>query len=289
MDSQSKLFNKNVTRMHITTTFRIVISVIFSSIFLLWALYSHATGATSVGAANSSSADEMLFRSGQGTSQTTTPWGLTDNRKLDVPDSGTYTVAMATDAVGLDPSLLTYSDSFLVPSQIYETLVNYETGGTIPTPGLADSWTVSTDGLTWTFNLHPGIKFQDGTDLDAAAVLSNFQRWWDPANPYHTGTFQYFAAYFGGFKGDSGCIITDIKSPSTSQLQISLKQPNNAIPSMLALPAFGIASPNAIQAGTLATIPVGSGPFKFTARVPGTSISLEAIRAIGEPSRVSIA
>ena len=44
-------------------------------------------------------------------------------------------------------------------------------------PGLAESWTISTDGLTYTFKLRTGVKFQDGTDFNAAAVKFNFDRW----------------------------------------------------------------------------------------------------------------
>ena len=44
-------------------------------------------------------------------------------------------------------------------------------------PGLAESWTLSSDGLTYTFKIRSGVKFSDGTDLDAAAVKFNFDRW----------------------------------------------------------------------------------------------------------------
>jgi ABC-type transport system substrate-binding protein len=113
--------------------------------------------------------------------------------------SGTFTNAFLSDITGLDP-ILSQSDGGTA-AQIYETLVKYQTGGSIPVPGLAQSWTVSTNGLTWTFTLQPGVKFHDGTDLTAAAVVSNVQRWWDPANPFHVGNFWIFAWAFGGFKG----------------------------------------------------------------------------------------
>jgi len=64
---------------------------------------------------------------------------------------------------------------------------------------------VSDDLKTWTFYLRPGVKFHDGTDLDADAVVFNFQRWWDKASPYHvghTGNFVMWGYYFGGFKGE---------------------------------------------------------------------------------------
>jgi len=44
-------------------------------------------------------------------------------------------------------------------------------------PWLAQSWTTSADGLTWTFTLKKGVKFTDGTPVDAAAVAYNFDYW----------------------------------------------------------------------------------------------------------------
>ncbi len=84
------------------------------------------------------------------------------------------TVAIGSDVDQLDPALATDGLSLLVSSQLYDTLVAFQPGTAVPTPGLADSWTVSPDGKTWTFNLRPGLKFHDDTSLDANAVAYNF-------------------------------------------------------------------------------------------------------------------
>ena len=78
------------------------------------------------------------------------------------------------DLSGLDPALTTDGAAHEVTNQIYETLVTLDPGGTLPKAGVAQSWSASTDGLTWTFTLRAGLKFHDGTDLDAAAVAANF-------------------------------------------------------------------------------------------------------------------
>ncbi len=131
-------------------------------------------------------------------------------------------------------------------------------------PALAESWTVSPDGKTWTFNLRPGIKFHDNTALDAAAVADNFNRWWDPAHPAHTGSFDWFYRLFGGFKGDANCKIAGVAALNATQFRLTLTSAYSPLPSILAVPAFAIASPAAIQAGTLAVTPVGSGPLLLT-------------------------
>jgi peptide/nickel transport system substrate-binding protein len=109
------------------------------------------------------------------------------------------------DSVGLDPVDESDFESLMVCAQILEPLVAFKPGTTEIIPALAERWEASDDLLTWTFYLRHGIKFHDGTDLDADAVVFNFERWWDRDNPYHvghTGNFVHWTYYFGGFKGE---------------------------------------------------------------------------------------
>ncbi len=79
-------------------------------------------------------------------------------------------------AVGsLDPQNYSDTNSITAAGGIYESLVTFDADRNI-VPLLADSWTISEDGLTYTFKLKEGIKFQDGTDFDADAVVANFDR-----------------------------------------------------------------------------------------------------------------
>ena len=67
-----------------------------------------------------------------------------------------------------------------VGNQIYDELtpVNYDQGDTVPVPGpgLATEWSVGDDKLTWTFHLRQGVKFHDGSEFNADAVVFNFDR-----------------------------------------------------------------------------------------------------------------
>lgn len=190
--------------------------------------------------------------------------------------AGPIVVGINGDPLVLDPALATGGNELLVATQVFDTLVAYQPGGSTPKPSLAESWEISPDGLTWTFNLRPGVVFQDGTPLDADAVLFNLLRWWDPDNPYHEDDFQYFAALFGGFKGDAACRIADISAVGSSQVIVEMNAPYMQVPSMLAIPAFGIASPDNIKAGQVATQPVGSGPYRFVNWTAGDAITLQA-------------
>ena len=191
--------------------------------------------------------------------------------------AGTFVVAgPGYDGVTLDPALATDGPSLLIARQVYDTLLEYQEGGTFPVAGLAQDWDVSSDGLTWTFHLRPGVRFHDGSDLDAAAVVANINRWWDPANPWHNGDFTYFGALFGGFKGDPNCLITAVSASGASDVVIGLRTPFSPLLSVIAFPAFSIASPAAIAGGALETTPVGSGPFAFVERIPGDRVTLAA-------------
>ncbi|HEY4722613.1 MAG TPA: ABC transporter substrate-binding protein, partial [Anaerolineae bacterium] len=188
--------------------------------------------------------------------------------------SAALTVALSDEPGEFDPAL--DFDGYQITSQIYDTLFRYIGSDSNPVPGLIESWSASPDGKTWTFNLRPGLKFHDGTDLDAAAVAYNFNRWWDPAHPAHNGSFDYFAGLFGGYKGDPNSILVSINAIGSLQVQLILKSANNTLPSLLTNPALAMASPAAIQAGTLLTTPIGSGPFKFVEWVSGDHIRLTA-------------
>src|SRR5206468_1866203 len=98
---------------------------------------------------------------------------------------GTFRVALTADPTTLDPWNANDANTLLVTRQIFETLVDYEPGGFKIVPKLAESWSVSPDGRSWTFALRRGVKFHDGTDLDAAAVVLNFDRARQMAHPLH--------------------------------------------------------------------------------------------------------
>lgn len=69
-----------------------------------------------------------------------------------------------------------YSSSFVLLDLLYEPLVRYGSDGAIE-PALAESWEISEDGLTWTFNLRQDVMFHDGTSFNAEAVKWNMDRW----------------------------------------------------------------------------------------------------------------
>lgn len=181
-------------------------------------------------------------------------------------------VGRASDSISLDPVNTTDMDSIKVTVNIFETLVKYEEERKEIVSGLASSWKISEDGLTWVFRLRQGVKFQDGAVFDAHAVVFNFQRWMDRNNPYHNGQFNYWNYVFGGFPG----FVKSVTALSDYSVEIRLSKPYAPFLNTLAMPVFGIESPEAIikYGNELYKHPVGTGPFCFKSWEPNKSILL---------------
>lgn len=105
---------------------------------------------------------------------------------------------------GFDPGLYTGGNTFDAAAHtVYNRLLEFKPGTTEPEAGLAESWTISDDGLQYTFKLRPGVKFQTTEyftptrELNADDVIFSFERQWKTDNPWHsyvTGTsWEYFA------------------------------------------------------------------------------------------------
>ncbi len=86
--------------------------------------------------------------------------------------------------------------------QVTEALLSYELGGTAVQPGLATSCDPNEDLTVWTCTLREGVKFHDGSDLDANDVVMSWLVQWDASHPLHKGrdgSFTYFSSLWGGF------------------------------------------------------------------------------------------
>ncbi|TSD94948.1 ABC transporter substrate-binding protein [Gordonia rubripertincta] len=134
--------------------------------------------------------------------------------------------------------------------QYLDNLVSLDDNGT-PVPWLATSWEISPDRKTYTFRLKPDVKFSDGTDLDAAAVKTNFDKYLDPDAPNGT-VMAYIGQYYAG---------GEVLDRNTYALH--LKRPYSPLLTVLTQGYFGIQSPTALARGKKENCskPVGSGPF----------------------------
>src|SRR6266545_6924537 len=198
---------------------------------------------------------------------------------------GSFRVALTADAATLDPWNANDANTLLVTRQIFETLVDYEPGGFKIVPKLAESWSVSSDGRSWTFALRHGVKFHDGADFDAAAVVLNFERAAQVAHPLRGAAgadrFHTFAALLEGF--DDASVIARVEARDSATVVITTKTPFGPLLADLAMPSFAIVSPRSMRADpagwsvAASSGAAGTGPFVFRpgAWQPGQQITLE--------------
>src|SRR5256712_14195981 len=112
-----------------------------------------------------------------------------------------FVVGMEAEPPGLDPGQALGLHTLRVTAEIFETLVATAVDSTDIVPGLAESWRTSSDGLVWTFKLRKGVRFHDGTPLDAAAVKFHFDRVIDPSHPHaRSGKWSFVAGYLATVK-----------------------------------------------------------------------------------------
>lgn len=177
------------------------------------------------------------------------------------------------DSVKLDPAAVTDGESLAVTKNIMETLINFGEQSTDLVPGLASKWETSDDGLEYTFELETGVKFHDGTDFNADAVVANFDRWMNG----DAEKFPYFQSMFGGFKGEENAVIKEVKADGDSKVVITLNHAQAPFLKNIAMSPFAIASPDALEklGDKFEKEPVGTGPFKFVEWKPNDSITIE--------------
>ena len=186
-----------------------------------------------------------------------------------------------------DPLYATDGETFRVVRQMTEGLVAFTPGTADVEPALAESWEQSTDGLTWTFKLRDGVKFHDGTPLDAAAVCYNLDRMYNQTGAGATQA-QYWSDTMGGFKDQKDAAGAPVPSvygscaaSDAGDAVVTLTRYTSKFPAILGLPSFSIQSPTALKQYDANNVtaegdsfvypayalehPTGTGPFKFQA------------------------
>src|SRR5213078_50098 len=133
----------------------------------------------------------------------------------------------------LDPAAALEGTIPLIARQVFDTLVAYRDGTTDVEPALATRWSVSRDGLTWSFTLRDGVWFHDGTPLTAAEVAVSFTRQFRPEG---AGTAVVWPALFRGTPG----VVRDVRAADTRTVQILLVQPYAPLVTVLAHPGLGV-------------------------------------------------
>ncbi len=174
---------------------------------------------------------------------------------------GTLVVSIATDPTGFDPEAVQNNTSGFVMAAVHDSLVSYKSGTTEVVPGLAKSWDISPDGLTYTFHLRTGIKFHDGSPFNAQEYIKTLDRQLkkdDPNTVYNTGPVEGYEEFTFGAVASYAALDNDT-------VQFKLKEPNAPFLNSLAMVWNGVVSYDAAAkwGKDFRNHPVGTGPFIF--------------------------
>jgi peptide/nickel transport system substrate-binding protein len=172
-------------------------------------------------------------------------------------------VAEATTFSDLDPATACVTQGWIF-GNVYETLTRYNLPGVEPfiLPGLAEEWTVSDDGMTWTFHLRQGVKFHDGSDFNAEAVKFTVER---------NQQFNQCSAYIYS-------PVASIETPDAYTVVFRLSQPAPMDAILASAYNAWIMSPSVQDkdaAWFAAGNDAGTGPYRMVQYEPGQRMVLE--------------
>lgn len=184
------------------------------------------------------------------------------------PESGGHLrIGQGGEPSNLDSRIDPHMYGIVILNQIQEGLLAKDLETAVTVPGLAEDWTVSDDGTTYTFELRQGVSFHDGTEFTSEDVLYTFE--------YLTGERE------GGiYVSQYAPMIERIEAPDPHTFVVELVSPWEDFEALLVNHwATKILSKDAVEAAGSAyghdTPPIGTGPFRFVEWDRGSDIKLE--------------
>lgn len=184
---------------------------------------------------------------------------------------GTLTVALQLEPPNLDPTAgAAAAIDEVTYGTIFEPLVRLDAQGATR-PWLATGWSVSGDGLVYTFRLRAGVRFHDGTAFDARTAAFSLAR---IAAPGSTNA-----------QGPAFAVVSRAEAVAPLVLRVTLRSPDADFLRLLSYGDADMVSP--ATAASLATAPVGTGPFRFAGWRRGDAVTLARnARYWGTPAHV---
>lgn len=195
----------------------------------------------------------------------------------------TLIIGRSADGQGFDPARFTDNESVEVCEQLFEHLVRLTPDGNGVQEELATRWETSEDERAWTFHLRPGVRFHDGTPVDAEAVRFSFERQLDRRHPFHRTDFAYW-------DNTLASVVRAVEVIDPLTVRIHIYKPYAPFLASMAMYPVSIVSPTAVRkyGDQFDKNPVGSGPFMFVARLPGDRVILRRFDGYwGEKPRIA--
>lgn len=178
----------------------------------------------------------------------------------DADSQATLVVGVTTDVDTLLPWTATQFQAINVLQNVYGTLTELDAELNV-TPGLAESWTVSDDGLEVVFDLRQDVLFSDGSTFEAEDVVASYEAIQNPETAAVSAT--------------NLASVTSIEATDEHSVTLTLAAPDAALPSKLA-PVTTAILPSDADLAALESTPVGTGAFVFDERRPNEALTLTA-------------
>jgi ABC-type transport system substrate-binding protein len=194
----------------------------------------------------------------------------------------TLVLFLVEDPETLDGQLTT--DSYTIALNCFDRLIECETneaGEAVLVPGLAKSWEVSGDGLTYTFYLEEGVKYHNGADFTADDVVYTVNRMMDPATlAKNTDFMDMIKGAKARYAGEADS-VEGVTALDDYTVQIVLESPFGSFLANIATPGCAIYDRETTQAagdqfGVDPEKCIGTGPFKTVKWDRGVEVALEA-------------
>ena len=154
------------------------------------------------------------------------------------------TIGSLAEPTSWDPAQANEGHFAPIYQSVYDTLIKREPDGTL-SPMLATEWTVSDDSMSLSLELRTDVTFTDGTVFDGEAVKANIE---------------HFKTANGPLQGNMSA-VESVEVVDADTVNIQLSSPDPDLPANLANAGGYMASPTALAAPEIATVPVGSGPY----------------------------
>jgi oligopeptide transport system substrate-binding protein len=199
----------------------------------------------------------------------------------------TLLVGNAAEPGDLDPHLASILNDQIVVNTLFEGLTLLDERTTNPLPAVAESWSVSADGLVWTFRLREGLQWSNGDPLVADDFIQSWRR---ILNPEFAGDNAWYLFALKNAEAYNAKKITDIgsvgfRATDARTVVLTLERPTPYLPALVSMPAWFPLNPRALakfgameKRGTAWTRPgnlVSNGAFTLAQWTPNSRIVLE--------------
>jgi len=180
-----------------------------------------------------------------------------------IKQGGDIVITYKDDIATLDPAIGYDWVNWSMIKSLYSRLMDYTPGTPDLIPSLAESFTVSPDGLTYTFKLRKGVKFTNGRELVASDVKYSIERAVDPKTQGPGAGFFGAIKGFDAVTGGTSTTLEGIATPDDQTVIFTLSRPDATFLHVLAINFASVVPKEAVEAaaGDFGKMPVGSGTF----------------------------